>query len=127
MSSSSDDESTPLCEEDATALRKLRDDDASGAIKAALDEIGADTGKYKATYKSLGGASRAGSKLPVESPKVQQQPDSLNDRAATTTLTSSQEQSADVKEALMNAQELLAKANGGNSGTCSGSCNCVVA
>ena len=73
----------------------------------------------------MGGASRAGSKLPVESPKVQQQPDSLNDRAATTTLTSSQEQSADVKEALMNAQELLAKANGG---TCSGnSCHCAVA
>ena len=49
------------------------------------------------------------------------------DGAADTTPASSQEQNADVKEALMNAQELLAKANGGNSGTCSGSCNCVIA
>ena len=38
MTSSSDDESTPLCEEDATALRKLRDDDSSGALKEYLSK-----------------------------------------------------------------------------------------
>ena len=34
------------------------------------------------------------------------------------------QENADVKEALLKAQELLAKANGG---TCSNSCNCVIA
>jgi hypothetical protein len=76
----------------------------------------------------LGGTSRADLQQSDPSPKVQRQPDSLNDnRAATTTQPSSQEQSADVKEALMNAQELLAKANGSNSGTCNNSCHCAVA
>ena len=89
-------------------------------------DVRADTTNFESTYNNLGGTSRADSRQPCPSPKVKQQPNSLNDnRAATTTQPSSQEQSADVKEALMNAQELLAKANGG---TCSGnSCHCVVA
>ena len=74
----------------------------------------------------MGGASPAESRQLAQSPKVQQKQDGSNgNAAATTTQPNSQEQSADVKEALMNAQELLAKANGG---TCSGnSCQCVVA
>ena len=63
----------------------------------------------------MGGASRADS---------QQQDSKLDgNHAAVVTQPNSQE-NADVKEALLKAQELLAKANGG---TCSNSCNCAIA
>ena len=45
------------------------------------------------------------------------------DGAGTETPAVSQEQNADVKEALLNAQELLGKSNG----TCNNSCHCAIA
>jgi hypothetical protein len=50
-------------------------------------------------------------------------PKDADGAAGTATPAVSQEQNADVKEALLNAQELLGKSNG----TCNNSCHCAIA
>ena len=121
----------PSLEADFVVLRKLRDDDesckkvavvnAESELKAIEAANRADTTNFEATYQNLGGTSRAESQQLDRSPnKAQQQQDSLDgNRTAVVTQPNPQE-NADVKEALLKAQELLAKANGG---TCSNSCN----
>ena len=161
-------DTTPL-EADFAALRKLRDDDASGALKEYFGD-GEDPREWReekrinikegrVTTLSLYQCTKLMQTIPAPKQRLQEKIVGLEDLeskralgeesgpasrgedseltqtgvrkntdgAADTTPASYQERSADVKEALMNAQELLAKANGGNSGTCSGSCNCVVA
>ena len=132
-------DTTPL-EADLAALRKLRDDETTRrpTTRVAEDDVDAklaerakqrlqekivgleDLESKRALGEESGPASRGeDSELPQTGVRKN------TDGAADTTPASSQERSADVKEALMNAQELLAKANGG---TCSGnSCHCVVA
>ena len=61
-------------------------------------------------------ASRAQGAKPL--PRAPKDTDGAADTSAV-----SQEQNADVKEALLNAQELLGKSNG----TCNNSCHCAIA
>ena len=57
-------------------------------------------------------------------------PKSTDNTAGTATPAVSQEQSADMKEALLKTQELLGKSNellGKSNGTCNNSCHCAIA
>jgi len=83
---------------------------ALGEIRLSSD----DTEKFKKTYRDLPAVALS---------RPQQMSGSNGSAAAIVTQPNSQE-NADVKEVLLKAQELLAKAN---SGTCSNSCNCIVA
>ena len=108
-----------------TTAKKEAVVNAESELKAIEAANRADTTNFEATYQNLGGTSRAESQQLDRSPnKAQQQQDSLDgNRTAVVTQPNPQE-NADVKEALLKAQELLAKANGG---TCSNSCNCAIA
>ena len=83
---------------------------ALGEIRLSSD----DTEKFKKTYRDL----------PAVALSRPQQMSGSNGSAAAIVTQPNPQENADVKEVLLKAQELLAKANGG---TCSNSCNCAIA
>ena len=104
---------------DFATLRKLRDDDASGALSIEERPAASSSGKgiddqslapKRETKSSARAARNAGPRTAVSS---------TSDGAAPTTTQPATEQN--VNEALVNA---LAKANGG---TCSNNCHCAIA